>query len=416
MAVLKESVDLVIDGADFYRSIQEAPRPELKNGWSDFTQLAIQQARSRVGGKSVVGNVLYFDPRPESHAEDFYGSLKRRELWFGRLKDLKVSDFLISTRSGGRRNADDPDHSRKATRECLTALADREYSPYVLFLCNEKSPLVSHMRYLQDSKDILTELILPPDENESGGLTHSDLKAVRLCGPENEDKWREYELLKQDSEQLAALWKTRSDDIHQVLEKLLRSYSGRKNRPIWLKSLEATPASDERFLLQAKMGLRFFFDAIRKDNRRLADTPYCVTFCLEKAIREVAVAELSAPQSPQAQAPVYRWIVTFHRSFHSETEKWPRPVQDELIEEIQRLRERGPQLERPLVKSLVDGHSPVVQRLRLDAAGGAWRVVFAREDDGSYLLLAGGKKSGDGDKFYRDVKETARKRYREYSK
>ena len=44
MAILRESFDLVIDGSDFYRSIEYAPITKLRNGWCDFRALASQQS------------------------------------------------------------------------------------------------------------------------------------------------------------------------------------------------------------------------------------------------------------------------------------------------------------------------------------------------------------------------------------
>jgi hypothetical protein len=164
---------------------------------------------------------------------------------------------------------------------------------------------------------------------------------VRLCGPENEDLWPDYVILKQDGVQLPTLWQTWSAEIHQVMQKRLRSYWGRENRPTWLKSLAANPASNERFLLRAETDLRPFFDAIRKDNRRLAGNRDCVSFCLQKAVQELAVAELSQPQPPLAPAPVNRWVVKFHVSFHRYTEMRPCAVQDELREKSDLLRGQG---------------------------------------------------------------------------
>jgi hypothetical protein len=39
--ILCESIDLVIDGADFYRSIEKASMAKLRNGWCDFTRLVL---------------------------------------------------------------------------------------------------------------------------------------------------------------------------------------------------------------------------------------------------------------------------------------------------------------------------------------------------------------------------------------
>lgn len=412
MAILRESVDLVIDGADFYRSIEYAPITKLRNGWCDFALLASQQARE-ITSHFAVGTILYFDPRANGPIEESYGSNRRRALWSGRLKHLNVSELLVSKRLDYQNRKGDPDSFRKATQEVMATLARREFSENVLVLSSKKSPLLPYLEHLQDSQGFSKGMILPPGESESGGLTHDELEQVQLCGGENDDQWAEYWRLKQDSHLIANLWKARYAEIHQAVGKRMRRF-GRKNYPKWLKLLEENPARDQEFLSLAKTDLAPFIDAIKKDNRRLASEPDCARFCVQQAVREVATVERLQWRPPAEQARVHRWEVSFHEGCQRDTEKWPRDARDELHDKCELLRERGPQLTYPLVRPVAG--SPFT-RLRLYAAGGAYRIVFARGDRGNYLLLAGGKKGGSNDdRFYQDMKARATSRIREYSK
>jgi len=294
----------------------------------------------------------------------------------------------------------------------MATLARREFSENVLVLSSMGSPLLPCLEHLQESQGFSKGILLPPGGSESGRLTHDELEQVQLCGGENDDQWAEYWRLKQDSHLIANLWKPWHAEIHQAVEKRMRRFS-RKNYPQWLKSIKEDPAREREFLSLAKADLDPFIGAIGKDNRRLADQPECAIFCLQKAAREVAAAELLQWQPPAEQARVHRWAVSFHEGCQRDTEKWPRDVRDELDEKCGLLRERGPQLAYPLIKPVAG--SPHL-RLRLDAAGGAYRIVFARER-GNYLLLAGGKKGGfNDDRFYQDMKARATSRIREYSK
>jgi hypothetical protein len=192
---------------------------------------------------------------------------------------------------------------------------------------------------------------------------------------------------------------------------------GRQNYPEWLKSLEEDPDREDEFLSLAKTDLEPFIDAIRKYNRRLASDKGCAPFCLQKAVREVAAVECSEWQPPAEQTRVHRWAVNLHEGCQRDTEKWPRDVRHELHEKCDLLRERGSQLAYPLVRPVAGSSHPSLTRLRLNEAGGAYRIVFARDDHRNYLLLAGGKKGGfSDDRFYQAMKATATRRIREYSK
>jgi hypothetical protein len=177
MAILRESVDLVIDGADFYRSIERAPLNKIRNGWCDFTLLASQQAKV-ITDNSAVGSISYFDPRANGPKEESYGSDRRRKLWFGRLKHLNVSEFLVSTRLDYQKHKGDLDRVRKATQEVTATLARRKFSANVLVLSTKESPLLPYLDDLQESRRFSKGLLLPPGESESGGLrlTHGDLE------------------------------------------------------------------------------------------------------------------------------------------------------------------------------------------------------------------------------------------------
>ena len=80
-----------------------------------------------------------------------------------------------------------------------------------------------------------------------------------------------------------------------------------------------------------------------------------------------------------------------------DTEKWPRDRRDELDEKCDLLREResaAPNFAYPWVDTSGEGaaDSESSHELRLHGAlGGRYGIVFARDDRGNYLLLAGGK-------------------------
>ncbi|MGA7235704.1 MAG: type II toxin-antitoxin system RelE/ParE family toxin [Bryobacteraceae bacterium] len=414
MAILRESVDLVIDGADFYRSIERAPLNKIRNGWCNFRLLASKQAKV-ITDNSTVSSISYFDPRANGPKEESYGSDRRRKLWFGRLKHLNVSEFLVSTRLDYQKHKGDPERARKATQEAMATLARRKFSANVLVLSTKKSPLLPYLDDLQESRRFSKGLILPPGESESGGLrlTHDFLESVQLSEGENDEQWDEYWRLKQDGLLIAERWQTWSAEIHQSVRKRMRRF-GHRNYPEWLKSLEEDPDREKELLSLARTDLEPFIDAIRRDNRRLASEEGCARFCLQKAVREAAAAERSEWQPPAEQPRVRRWVVNLHKGCQRDTQKWPRELCDELLEKCDLLRERGPQLGPPLVKPVVGSDDPNLRRLRLNEAGGAYRIVFDRCDDASYLLLAGGKKGGCSDvRFYQDMTAAAKRRIRE---
>ena len=107
-----------------------------------------------------------------------------------------------------------------------------------------------------------------------------------------------------------------------------------------------------------------------------------------------------------------RWAVAFHSAFVPEFRNLPRQVQDEVYA-IARLLERfGPQLGRPHVDTLNGSRHANMKELRLSAADGEWRVVFAFDPERRAVLLVAGEKSGGSQRrFYRALIRKADERF-----
>lgn len=407
--ILREPVDLVIDGADFYRSIESASIDKLRNGWCDFARLALQQAKESIGNPEL-GKVLYFDPRSKGRIEKSYGSKRRRSLWSDALKRSNVFHFLVSEGRDCQDSKADPDWLRKATQGDFAYLLRQEFSPNVLVLSSKASPLVSYMQFLQDRIGFAKGMLLPPGGSDPGGLTHDELEEFRLRGAENDVGWDEYRKLKQDGHLIETLWSRWRAEIHEAVQKRMPTF-GETRYQKFLSCLEQDPAREPNFLTRAETDLRPFLDAIRRENKRLADNPECARFCLHRVVREVANAERSRICVPVQQNRVHRWVVGFHDGYRRDTENWPLDVRSELEEKYDLLRECGSDLAAPLVTALEGVANLKLKRMRLYEGGGAYRIVFAHVRPGKILVLAGGKKGGLNDgRFYRDIKAIASSR------
>lgn len=407
--IFRESVDLVIDGADFYRSIENASPAKLKNGWCDFARLAFQQAKESVENPTI-GKIWYFDPRSKGRMEESYGSIRRRKLWSGRLERANVTQFPVRALRDSRYPQGSPDCFGKITQDDPLSLFRQELSPNVLVLSSPTSPLASYMQLLKDEIGFAKGTLLPPDESEAGTLTHDELEQVQLRGSENDVAWCEYRTSKQDSHLIEALWDRWQAEIHEAIQKRMLAFDQARFSKL-LSCLARDPAREQNFLTRAETDLRPFIEEIRRENRRLAATPECTRFCLHRAVREVANAECSRMFPPDQQPREHPWHVDVHQGCQRDTENWPLDVCDEIEEKCERLRECGPELTAPLVKSLEGDDASNLKRLKLSKAGGAYRIVFAHVEQKTFLLLAGGKKGGLNDRrFYRDLIATASKR------
>ena len=82
----------------------------------------------------------------------------------------------------------------------------------------------------------------------------------------------------------------------------------------------------------------------------------------------------------------------------------PKPVQDEVYAEGRLLEQFGPQLGRPQVDTLNGSRHANMKELRLNAAGGEWRVAFAFDPVRRAMLFVAGDRSGGSERrFYREL-------------
>jgi hypothetical protein len=91
-----------------------------------------------------------------------------------------------------------------------------------------------------------------------------------------------------------------------------------------------------------------------------------------------------------------------HEEFEPEFDGLPEDVQDELLANAKLLERFGPHLGRPRADTLNGSRHANMKELRLVAADGAWRVVFAFDPNRRAILPVCGDKTGGSEKrFYR---------------
>lgn len=107
------------------------------------------------------------------------------------------------------------------------------------------------------------------------------------------------------------------------------------------------------------------------------------------------------------------WKVSFHEEFLPEFKEFSEPVRREAYAVLELLAQFGPQLRRPHADTLKGTKKQSnLKELRFHADNGAWRIVFAFDVTRQAILLVGGDKSGGSQrKFYRDLIETAERRF-----
>ena len=106
------------------------------------------------------------------------------------------------------------------------------------------------------------------------------------------------------------------------------------------------------------------------------------------------------------------WDVEFHMQFVPEFGALASEVQDELLAHVAVLEVFGPQLGRPRVDTLSGSRHANMKELRFDAADGVWRFAFAFDPRRRAIVLCGGDKSGGSQRrFYRQLIDTADKRF-----
>ena len=109
--------------------------------------------------------------------------------------------------------------------------------------------------------------------------------------------------------------------------------------------------------------------------------------------------------------PDMAWQVLFHPEFQLEFEKLPAEIMDELLARLRVLGHFGPSLGRPHVDTLEGSKFKNMKELRFQL-GGLWRFAFAFDPQRNAIVLCGGDKEGENSKrFYRQLIETADRRF-----
>ena len=109
------------------------------------------------------------------------------------------------------------------------------------------------------------------------------------------------------------------------------------------------------------------------------------------------------------------WHVLFHFEFEKEFLDFSQTVRDHILAHSIRLKHFGPELGRPHVDTLNHSQFPNMKELRFKAENGAWRVAFAFDAKRRAILLVAGDKAKIPEKrFYRQLIQTADKRFKEH--
>ena len=106
------------------------------------------------------------------------------------------------------------------------------------------------------------------------------------------------------------------------------------------------------------------------------------------------------------------WRVQIAEEFEPEFFALQLEVQDAILTRTRLLRQFGPQMGRPQVNTLNGSRHANMKEMRLNAAGGEWRVAFAFDPvRRAMLLVAGDKSGGSGRRFYRELIRKADERF-----
>lgn len=109
------------------------------------------------------------------------------------------------------------------------------------------------------------------------------------------------------------------------------------------------------------------------------------------------------------------WSVVFHSEFVPEFARLEGEIQDELLAHAKLLELFGPTLARPRVDTLKGSRFANMKELRFQARGGQWRVAFAFDRRRrAVLLVAADKRGREQKRFYRDLIETADRRFKRH--
>lgn len=109
------------------------------------------------------------------------------------------------------------------------------------------------------------------------------------------------------------------------------------------------------------------------------------------------------------------WSVLLHDAFDPEFEALPEAVRDEIFMCLPLLKTYGPHLGRPWADTLKGSRHANMKELRFKAEDGVWRVAYAFDPKRQAVLLVAADKSGGSEKrFYRQLIETADRRFTQH--
>ncbi|MGI8461028.1 MAG: type II toxin-antitoxin system RelE/ParE family toxin [Solirubrobacterales bacterium] len=106
------------------------------------------------------------------------------------------------------------------------------------------------------------------------------------------------------------------------------------------------------------------------------------------------------------------WEVEFTDEFEEWWDGLTPAQQEALNQRVQLLAASGPNLKRPTVGAIKGSqHDPQMKELICDAEGAAMRVLFVFDPRRTAILLIGGDKSGEWDRWYKRLVPEADKLY-----
>lgn len=107
------------------------------------------------------------------------------------------------------------------------------------------------------------------------------------------------------------------------------------------------------------------------------------------------------------------WVVRFDEELAAWFEDQEEGLQDEILTQVEVLRELGPNLGRPRVDTVKGSAYRNLKELRVQYRGEPWRILFAFDPRRAAILLVGGNKVGD-DRWYGRNIPIAERRYRRH--
>jgi hypothetical protein len=107
------------------------------------------------------------------------------------------------------------------------------------------------------------------------------------------------------------------------------------------------------------------------------------------------------------------WEVEYTDQFEEWFDALTEDQQSAVYDRVEQLREEGPQLRRPVVGEIVTSRYPNMKELRASERG-VLRVLFAFDPRRTAILLLGGNKTGQWDKWYSEAVPRADQLYEIY--